>query len=69
MKKDPNKYPKGWNAAKIRKVIEYYDNQSDEEGAKEIEAAGEAERVTLVEVPTVLLPQVRKLIAKHRKSA
>jgi hypothetical protein len=36
-KKKPVKqrFPKGWNEKRVKAVIEYYDNQTDEEGAAE----------------------------------
>ena len=60
-----NRYPRGWNAAEIRKVIEYYDSQTEEQEAAEIEAALAS---TTMEVPKALVPVVRDLIAT-RKSA
>ena len=59
------KYPRGWNEARIRRVLEHYESQTDEEAAAEIESALES---TTMEVPTALVPAVRELIAK-RKSA
>jgi hypothetical protein len=67
--KDSNKSSKASGAAKIRRILDYYDKQSDAQGAKEIENAPGAPRVAWLEVPTPLVPQVRKLIAKYRKSA
>ena len=32
------KYPRGWNDARVRRVLEYYESQADEEAAAEIEA-------------------------------
>jgi len=32
------KYPRGWNEARVRRVLEYYESQSDEEAAAEIDA-------------------------------
>lgn len=61
-----NEYPKGWTEARIRRVIEHYDSQTDEEAAAEIEA-GLAR--TTMEVPIALVPVVRKLIAKRRSTA
>jgi len=58
-----NSYPRGWNEARIRRVIEHYDSQTDEEAAAEIEA-GLAN--TTMEVPAALVPVVRKLIAKRK---
>ena len=33
MKKDPNKYPRGWNRKKVEYLIRHYENQTDEEAA------------------------------------
>ena len=55
------KYPRGWNEARVRRVLEYYESQTDEEAAAEIESALES---TTMEVPTALVPAVRELIAK-----
>jgi hypothetical protein len=38
-RKDPNRYPKGFNRKKIQAILEYYENQTEEEAAAEIEAA------------------------------
>ena len=56
-------YPRGWNEARVRRVLDYYDAQSDEEAAAEIEAVGES---TTMEVPVALVPSVRQLIAKRQ---
>ena len=59
------KYPRGWNEARLRRLLEHYESQTDEEAAAEIDfgLAG-----TTMEVPTALVPVVRELIA-NRKSA
>ena len=57
------KYPRGWNQARVRRVLEYYESQSDEEAAAEIEAALEN---TTMEVPVALVPAVQQLIAKRK---
>ena len=57
------KYPRGWNEARVRRVLEYYESQSDEEVAAEIEAGFES---TTMEVPRALVPAVRELIAKRK---
>ncbi len=66
MKKDPNKYPRGWNAARVKRVAEYYERQTDDEAAAEIEAAF-GKGGTMMRVPRALVPVVRVLIQKHRK--
>lgn len=59
------KYPRGWNEARVGRVLEHYDSQTDEEAAAEIEFGWEG---TTMEVPIALVPVVRELIAT-RKSA
>ena len=56
------KYPPGWNESRIRSVIDHYDSQTDEEAAAEIEAGSE---ITTMSVPTVLVPAIRRLIARR----
>ena len=64
-KKDPNRYPKGLNRRKVQALIDYYDNQSDDEAIAEAEAAYRKRKTALVEVPVKLLPAVRELIARQ----
>lgn len=64
-KKDPNRYPKGWNRKKIETLIEHYESQSDDEAIAEAEAAYRKRQSSLIEVPIKLLPEVRKLIARR----
>ena len=59
-------YPPGWNAERVRRVLEHYEAQSDEEAVAEDEAAYEATTHTAMEIPVELVPAVRELIAKRR---
>ena len=54
------KFPPGWDEARIREVIEHYDSQDEDERAAEIEAAWEAEGMTLMSVPTELVPEIAR---------
>lgn len=69
MKKDPNKYPPGLTAAKVRRIVDYYDCQSDTEAATEIEQAPEATGAVWMKIPGKLVPKVQRLIAARKKSA
>jgi hypothetical protein len=60
------RYPVGWDAERVRRVLEHYETQSDEEAVAEDEAAYEATTHTAMEVPIELVPAVRELIAKRR---
>ena len=59
------KFPPGWNESRVRKVLEHYESQSDEEAVTEDEAALETPGQTLIEVPSRIVPRVRQLIAEH----
>jgi hypothetical protein len=63
------KYPPGWNEKRVRKVIAHYENQTEEEQAAEIEQVLEAENITLVAVPTPLVPKVLTLLKRGRRTA
>lgn len=61
-----SKYPPGWDENRVKKVLEHYESQSEDEAVAEDEAAFEAPNQTVMEIPTELVPQVRELIAKHK---
>jgi response regulator of citrate/malate metabolism len=67
-KADPNRYPKGLNRKKVQEIIEYYENQTDEEAIAEAEAAYKSPTSTMIQVPNELVPKVQKMIAKKRAS-
>ena len=58
--------PRGWTEKRVRKLAEYYDNQTEDEQVAEIEAAWNADNVTMVAVPTELVPEVLRLLARKR---
>lgn len=60
-----SKFPPGWNAERVKKVLEHYEAQSEEEAVAEDEASYELPGQTIMEVPSDLVPAVRKLIAKR----
>jgi hypothetical protein len=63
---DPNQYPEGWDRDRVQRVIDHYDNQTEEEEYEEIEAALSEENVTLFAVPNELADEVRALLARKR---
>lgn len=64
--KDPNIYPPGWDQEKVQQVIDYYENLTDDETAAELGSPSESDTVTMVAVPTELVPAVRALLAALR---
>jgi hypothetical protein len=59
-------FPAGWDAERVRRVLEHYERQSDEEAVAEDEAAYESTTHTAMEIPVDLVPEVRELLAKRR---
>jgi hypothetical protein len=62
-----SKFPPGWDEQRVRRVLEHYESQTDDEAVAEDEAGMAAP--TVMDVPAELVPTVRELIAKHKKSA
>jgi hypothetical protein len=68
--KNKNVYPKGWDAQRVKAVIEHYENQTEDEAVREYEAAEGKSCQTMMSVPKELLPAVRAFISsatsKHK---
>lgn len=60
-----SKFPPGWNAERVKRVLEHYEAQSEDEAVAEDEAVNEMPGQTIMEVPTDIVPAVRELIAKR----
>ncbi len=59
-----NKYPPGWDNARVQRIIAHYEDQTEEEAAAEDEAAYHSSNQTFMGIPNKLVPVVRDLIAK-----
>ena len=59
------RFPAGWDAERVQRVIDHYESQTDEEAAREIEEAPDEEGVTWMAIPTELVEKVRALIARE----
>lgn len=64
-----NRFPPGWDKARVQRVLAHYEKQSDVEAVAEDEASFETTTHTAMRIPVELLPAIRKLIAKHERSA
>jgi hypothetical protein len=61
-----NKFPPGWDEERVKTVLMHYEEQSEDEAVAEDEAAYEEPNQTVMEVPTLLVPVIRELIAKNQ---
>jgi hypothetical protein len=60
------KLPKGWDDAKLRRVLAHYEQQSEHDAVAEDEA-GVQSSDTVMAVPYELVAEVRELIAKRQR--
>jgi hypothetical protein len=61
-----NRFPDGWDASRVQRVLGHYEEQTEEEAVAEDEAGVESSE-TVMNVPRELVPQVRELIAKKSR--
>lgn len=61
-----NKLPKGWDDAKLRRVLTHYEEQTEPDALIEDEAGVQSAETVMV-VPYELVPEVRELIAKRQR--
>lgn len=59
-------FPRGWDEKRVKEVIAYYDNQTEDEELAEYEAAMKIEGESVMLVPTDLVPEIRRLIARRQ---
>jgi len=61
-----NRFPTGWNEARVRRVLAHYESQTEEEAVAEDEAAYQLRGQTVMVVPKRLVPEITRLIEKRR---
>lgn len=66
--KKQNRFPPGWDEARVRRVLAHYEGQSDTAAVADDEAAYRSTTTTVMKIPVKLVPAVRALLAKRRAS-
>jgi hypothetical protein len=60
------RFPPGWDAERVERVLAHYDDISeDEQVAEDEDAVRQQGGQVVVTVPESLLPAIRKLLASH----
>jgi hypothetical protein len=59
------RFPSGWNEASIRRVLEHYERQTEDEAVAEDEAAFRSRGQTVMVVPKRLVPAITRLIERR----
>ena len=63
-----NRFPSGWNEARVRRVLDHYDRQTEEEAVAEDEAAFRRRDHTVMVVPKPLVAAITRLIERRGPS-
>ena len=66
MTSNKNQFPPGFDEAKIKMIIEHYENQTEEEAVEEDESILTNEQQTMMQIPNNLVSIVRELIAQNQ---
>jgi hypothetical protein len=61
-------FPQDWDENRVKELIDHYEKQTEDEEFADIEAAHEADDVTLMAIPTELVPEVRALLARKESA-
>lgn len=62
-----SKFPPGWDEGRVKRVLEHYESQSELHAVAEDEAGLDPSVATVMNIPKDLVPEVRELIARHKK--
>ncbi len=57
---NPSKFPKGWDEARVKRLLQHYTSQTEDEAVAEDEAVLEDTTQTLMAIPNALVPSVRQ---------
>ena len=68
MKKTKQKFPPGWNEKRVKELIAHYGIQTEDEEFADMEAARKSEDITMMAIPTDLVPKIRALLAGRRSA-
>lgn len=58
-----NRFPPGWDDARVQEVIRYYEARMDDDLVEELE--NDLDGHTVMVVPTKLVPAIEKLLAQY----
>ena len=56
-------FSEGWEEKRVKNVIAFYENQTEEQAVAEDEAAYQDKNQTFMKIPAKLVPIVRELIS------
>ena len=63
--KNMTRFPKDWDEARVKRLLQHYTSQTEEEALAEDEAVLEDTTQTVMQIPNPLVPSVRALLSQH----
>ena len=63
--KEDSGFPPGWDEARVRRLLEHYESQTEEQAVAEDEESFADKTQTVMEIPNELVPAVRELLSRH----
>jgi hypothetical protein len=64
-----SRFPAGWDEARVKAVLQHYEEQTEDEAVAEDEAAFRARGQTVMVVPQRLVPAITRLITREKTMA
>jgi hypothetical protein len=61
-----SRLPRGWDQAKVRRILRHYEGQPGNAAVAEDEVAYRTAATSVMCVPTALMPTIRRLIATYK---
>ena len=58
-------FPSGWDEARVQRLIEHYESQTEEQAVAEDEEALVDDTQTMMGIPNELVAEVRELLSRH----
>jgi hypothetical protein len=65
-RKDPNRYPIGWTAERVKAVIKHYESQTADDAIAEADRAFVNAKQEWMAIPLELVPVIRELLARFK---
>ena len=66
---DDQRFPAGWDQQRVQRLLAQLEARTEEEWIAEDEAAAaDGDDQAVITVPTVLLPEIRRILATHKSA-
>ena len=63
--KEDSGFPPGWDEVRVRRLLEHYESQTEEQAVAEDEESFADKAHTVMEIPNELVSAVRELLSRH----